>query len=348
MTFGPEQVFGCTGRPQLKIDVNVGLLFVRGWDGNEIRVEDGANARIRQKGNTIIIDSTRRCELKIYLPRSSDIFIDGTNLETDLGGIRGAGSIDITNGPIAIEDWQGDLEIDGTGAAIRISQSEGQFNIDTADGGVAIVACRGTITVDSGSGSVNVVDSSGSLAADTGGGSVSVRGFKGPVHVDTGSGNVELREISGRNVYVDTGKGEIEAVLPGSSPGRWQLESGSGAIILQVPENISARFAFMGSNLDLDDLALEDYSLSQDRVSGSLNDGRGNVAVSSSSGNITARKIPAAVTFSSEPHSYQRQEDRERDEESLKILTMLEQGVISTAEAEKLLDALRGEADVDE
>lgn len=335
-----EQSFVCSGRPRLRVDVNAGSLFIRGWDGNEVRVEDGAAAQVRQKGDTIYINSSSKCDLKIYVPRLCEVSVDGTELELDMAGIRGAGVVDVTTSRVSIEDWLGDISVDGTTCAIRLSQCQGQAQLDTSGGNVELTACKGNISVDTSSGSVQVVDSSGSFSADTSGGDVSLRQFKGPVHIDTGSGNVELREISGRNVYVDTGNGDIEATLPGSSPGRWQLETGSGVVSLQVPDNSSARFEFEGQDLDVEDLALEQWRQSEDGITGSLNEGQGHVAVHARA--IQARKIPAAFTLNTEP---QPEKDRERDEESLKILTMLEQGTISTAEAEKLLDALRGGAD---
>lgn len=344
---GAEQVYVCDRRAQLKVGVNSGRLFVRGWDGNEVRVEDLGSARIRQKGNKVLIESQKDCELKLYLPRASDVFIDGTELELDLGGIVGNAWVDVTNGNTSVEDWQGQLDIDTADGNVRLSQCSGRINIDTSQGSVDVIGCRGNISVDTGAGSLRVADSAGSVTADTGGGNVTLHRFKGPVQVDTGAGNVELREISGRNVLVDTGIGTIEAVLPGNNPGRWHLDTGSGDVALHVPENILARFIFQGraSGLDVDDLALEHYSQSQDKITGSLNEARGNISVSSSTGNISARKIPAAIVLHGESRWADEEEGKERDEESLKILTMLEAGVISTAEAEKLLDALRGEAD---
>jgi len=336
-----EHVFRCARRPQLRVDVQGGSLFVRGWDGDEVRVSDETSVKVWQKGDKVLIESSSPADIKVYLPRTSDVFIDGTDLAVDMGGINGTGVIDVTTCKIDIEEWQGDIEIDGTSGEVCLSRCNGQVEIDTSDGNVDIIACQGRFVVDTGDGSVNIADSSGSLEADTGDGAVTLSQFRGPVHIDTGSGNVELKGISGRNVSVDCGRGNIEATLPGVSPGRWQLYTGPGNITLHVPENISSRFEFEGPELNVQDLSLERSWQDGGKVTGTLNDGVGNVTVFSSKGRIIAQKVPAAIILSGEPAP-------EKDEESLKILAMLEKGQISTTEAEKLLDALMGRENADE
>lgn len=335
-----EYVFSCAGRPRLSVDLRSGSLFIRGWSGNEVRVSCDAKPNIHQEGDTVIIEGSQACDLKVYMPTASDVYIDGTNLDIDMGGICGEGVVDVTSGHINIEAWQGDVEIDGTGCEIQCFHCQGQVNIDTSKGDVIFISCEGNLSVDTSSGFVKAENCSGSLEADTGSGDVILRQFRGPVHIDTGNGNVELKGISGRNVYVDCGGGSIEAVLPGGSPGRWQLCTRSGTISLAVPENTSARFEFEGPSLDLEELALKHSSRDQDQVTGSLGSGQGLVTVASSRGGIVARRLPASVILEA-----QADPGAENDEEILKILTMLENGAITTAEAEELLDALRGDVD---
>lgn len=330
-----EHIFVCQGRPRLAADVTEGSFFIRGWDGDTVRVEDCTGAEVKQRGSKIILDSSRRCSCKVYLPRNSDVNIDGTNIEIDMAGIRGRGRIDFTGGAVSIENWQGDLEIDCTGGNVRLGQCEGKIGIDSSSGNVEILSSQGNFVCDTGSGSVKIQDSSGSVSADTGSGQVQVIHFRGPVHIDTGNGNVELRDVFGRNVYVDCGSGDIDAFLPGPVPGRWELATRSGEIDLHVPENISACFDFRGRHLDIDDLGLDALQRGDNRIKGSLNQGEGNITVASSSGLVSACLVPPAAVIDTH---WQMQ-----DEESLKILRMLEQGTISIDEADDLLEALKGD-----
>lgn len=295
-----EYVFNCDGRSRLAVDLRTGSLFIRGWSGNEVRVSCDAKVDICQQGDTVIIEGSAPCDLKVYLPSASDVQIDGSNLDIDMGGICGEAIIDVTTGHINIEAWQGDVEIDGTGSEIQCFHCRGQVNIDTSNGDVILTSCEGNLNVDTGAGFVKAENCSGALEADTGSGDVILRQFRGPVHIDTGNGNVELKGISGRNVYVDCGGGSIEAALPGSSPGRWQLCTRSGAISLAIPENTSARFEFSGPDLDLEELDLNYSSRERGRVTGSLNAGQGLVTATSSRGSIVARRVPAAVILEAE------------------------------------------------
>lgn len=338
-----EHVFTCAGRPQLKVDVRNGYLFVRGWDGAEVRISGAENTKLRQRGDKVIVEGGAPCNLKVYLPRASDVYIDGTDLDIDMGGLNGEGIIDVTGGRIKVEDWQGELEVDATTCNIQCFQCLGDVNVDTSAGSVAFTSCQGNLWADTGAGAVKAENCIGSLEADTSGGDVILHQFRGPVHIDTGRGNVELKGILGRNVYVDCGAGNIEAVLPSVNLGRWQISSGTGDISLAAPEDVSARFEFKGPHLDLSQLGLTQGAQDRGQVSGILNSGQGQVTVTSSRGSIFARQIATAILFNAVPEV-----ENEIDEESLKILTMLEKGAITTAEAEQLLDALRGEEDCHE
>ena len=342
-----EHIYRCSGRPQLRVDVRTGVLFIRGWDGDEVRITEDTGARIWQKGDRIMVEGSGSCAARIYLPRASDVFIDGDRLDIDMGDIRGKAMLDVGGGFARIEAWEGNLDIDSVGGSVHLSQCSGQAKIDTFAGDVEIVSCRGGFSIDTCSGAVRVESSAGSVEADTGAGSVTLNIFQGLVHIDTARGNAELRGVASRNVFVDCGGGNIIADLPGGNPGSWQLSTASGEIVVQAPDDISARFKFQGPKQDLADLCLEDYWQEGELVTGSLNRGEGLVQVESGAGIITARKVPRAVLLWEElsPNDAQ---SREQEEETLKILSMLEKGTITIAEAEQLLDALRGEVNEDE
>ncbi len=329
-----EQVFTCHGQPRLRMDVAQGTFFIRGWDGNTVKLE-GWQGEVNQRGDKIILESALPCSCNVYLPRNSEVFIDGTIVEINMAGIYGSGKIDCTKGSISIDDWHGDIDIDCTSANSRISQCEGEVKIDSSSGNVDILSSQGNIFCDTSAGSVKIQDSSGSLSADTGSGNVHVANFRGPVHIDAGRGSAELQSVFSHNVYVDSGSGSITAIFPGTVSGRWQLYTGSGSIDLQIPENISSRFDFQGRRLDVDELNLDFLVQGDNRIRGRLNQGEGIIRATSSSGIISAHRTQAADVTEAQ---WQVQ-----DEESLQILHLLEQGTISIDEADGLLAALNGD-----
>lgn len=316
------------------VDMVTGSVFVRGWDGVTVKVEECLGGAVKQKGNTIILDGTHRCSCIIYLPRDSDVDIDGTDLAVDMAGIRGQGRIDCTGGTVAVEGWQGDLAIDSTSATVQLRNCQGKASIDTTSGDVEICASQGNIICDTSSGTLSVQDCSGSVYCDTGAGKVQIVQFSGPVNVETSSGDVVLRYVFGRNVHAECGSGSIHASLPGPFPSQWKLVTQSGGIELEVPENASARFEFQGC-LDIDDLNLNTLVRTGNQVTGTLGAREGRVVAVSFSGPVIAHRGPALM--SNEVHW------QVQDEEALKILRMLESGAISIDEADKLLGALNGE-----
>lgn len=328
------QIFTCQGRPRIIADVSTGLLFVRGWDDNVVKFEKTSGIMINQKGNKILITSTGQCECMVYVPRNSDVFIDGTNLQMDFAGVEGRCQIDFTDGSFSGDNWLGNLVVDCSGGNVQLTNCRGKIEVDSSAGNVEILASQGEFTFDTGAGGVVVRDSTGSVSIDTGHGSVDISRFSGPVHVDSGKGDVNLQQVFARNVRVFSGRGSINACLPGTVPGRWELETQSGDVELSVPENISAYFELQGRRLTVEDINLDYSNRDATFISGSLGKGEGKISVKSCSGEIRATKIaPATGT-----NQWQIQ-----DEEALKILRMLEQGSITIDEAEKLLAALNGD-----
>lgn len=331
----------CSARPRVEIDAGSGRLFLRGWDNGDVKVESASDKApsIDNTTDKVVIEAGSCCDLTVYVPRQADVIIDGGDLTVDIGGVTGLGIVDVSGGQVTVSDWQGDLQVDTGNGNVRLDQVRGNSEVDTSGGSVEAASCQGSLTADTGSGSVSVSDSRLSLSADTGSGSVTLSRVQGPITVDTGSGSVELRAVSSHNVLVDTGRGEIRAELPGGNPGRWRLDSG-GDISLQVPSNISARFRFVGRDLDVGTLDLQEMVTGRRELGGTLNQGQGRVHVEAG-GHIRATCTGAAVTLDSRQRT-------ETEDETLKILAMVEEGTITIEEAEKLLDALRGGGDDDE
>lgn len=331
-----EHVYPWEGSCRLLVDSGAGILLVRGWSNDEVKIIDNSgSAEVSHSGSKVYLEGSS-IDVSVYLPMTSDILVDGTALDVDLGGLDGRGQLDLTTGSVRIENWRGDLEIDTTTGNITINDLKGNCEIDSGDGGVSLSGCQGTVNIDTGNGSVELNDCQGTLTVDTGGGSVRLWSFKGPVTIDTGGGDVKLVDVSSRNVVVDTGGGGISANLPGGNPGRWTLDTGRGNIDLAIPVDSSLRLELRSQgSIHAEELPLTEVQRRGEGLSGQLGDGRGRLDVNSHSGIITAKAAPAAG-FNQET------DNQGADEESLRILAMLEQGTITIDEAEKLLDALRG------
>jgi hypothetical protein len=81
-----------------------------------------------------------------------------------------------------------------------------------------VVPARADITSRSGSGSLTLRNVTGDLEASTGSGSITLAGIRGGLRARTGSGSVRVQ---------------------GEQAGRWELETGSGSIDVDLPDNAS-------------------------------------------------------------------------------------------------------------
>ncbi len=329
-----EQTLACGFHPRVKVDVNTGKVFVRSWEGDDVKISaEGAEPDVNSSGDRIVIRTEQHCQLSLYLPRNCDLTVDGGNMEIDAAGISGTCNIDICDGSVSLCQWQGNVNIDTAHGNVRLEQVEGNLEVDTSGGSVEATACQGSLSADTGAGAVTVTDCRLSLSLDTGSGDVSVSRQQGAVAIDCASGAVEILSVSSHNLLAESGTGDITAQLPGGNLGRWRLRSGND-IKLAVPANISARFTLSAGHIDADSLELDNLHQKGNRVSGTLSDGNGRVDVRARGGIFAQQAGPDVTIDIAQP--------TETEEETIKILTMVEQGTISIEEAEKLIDALTG------
>src|SRR5204862_7401697 len=116
-------------------------------------------------------------------------------------------------------------------------------------------------------------------------------GGDGPVEVQTGGGNIGI-ERAASHLQATTGGGNIEVSMArADGPIQVELGTGSGDVVLRLPENASAQLvAQTGSG----QVALEPptnarFSQGHSRVEATLGDGRGSVRLHTGSGGIHVR-----------------------------------------------------------
>lgn len=117
------------------------------------------------------------------------------------------------------------------GVALRVGSGNGRIRItgvtaavhaSTGNGRVSVDAQASEVTITSGNGRVEVRGARGPVEASTGNGAVLVTTARGPVSASTGNGRIEARIAS----------------LP-SAAGEMSFRSGSGRILLVLPEDFS-------------------------------------------------------------------------------------------------------------
>lgn len=263
---------GPAGQVQVRAEVRAGSMF-----GDDRR-------RIEQVTSNPPIDLTGSL-LRIGPARVSNVRITYT----------------ITVPPDAILDvhsGSGDVEAHGV---------EGPVKLATGSGDVRAWDVRQSAEVSTGSGDVTVRDIGGMVDARTGSGEMRFENVRGDLRARTSSGDLGVLQPGGR-VDLRTGSGEIQVDgaaadlrLHTSSgdcdvhgnPARgslWEIETGSGDIMLNVPPSASFQLHVIGRTSRIDtDIPMVTEENTKRELRGRVGTGEARVRVDTSSGSVRIR-----------------------------------------------------------
>jgi len=114
----------------------------------------------------------------------------------------------------------------------RVSDREGFQNVSISY--EIVVPAQSNIKAHSGSGSQSIDGIEGRVEARTGSGGINLRDIRGDLDANTGSGSINATGLRG-GLRMHTGSGGIR--VQGEQTGRWELETGSGGIDVDLPAN---------------------------------------------------------------------------------------------------------------
>ena len=165
----------------------------------------------------------------------------------------------------------------------------------SGDGSIDVERISGTVEMNSGDGSIHGRELSGTLRVRTGDGSIALDQVSGSLDVNTGDGTVK---IDGKltSVHARAGDGSITIrAIPGSSAeGDWDITTGDGSIVLELPDNFGGELdAHTGDgHVNLENLTLSGVTgkISKNDIRGRLGAGGKPVHVRTGDGSITLRK----------------------------------------------------------
>jgi len=133
----------------------------------------------------------------------------------------------------AVRMLEANPPIEQSGQMIRI----GRINDRDAERNVSIsyeivVPAQANVKAHSGSGSQTVEGLNGRVQVGTGSGSINLRDVKGDLDASAGSGSIHALGVRG-GLRMHTGSGSIH--IQGEQTARWDLETGSGGIDIDLP-----------------------------------------------------------------------------------------------------------------
>jgi DUF4097 and DUF4098 domain-containing protein YvlB len=165
----------------------------------------------------------------------------------------------------------------------------------SGDGSIDIQRVTGTLDLWSGDGSIHGRDLGGEVKARTGDGSIRLEQLDGALDVDTGDGSIVA---SGKltSVLARSGDGRVTIrAAEGSAPtADWDIKTGDGSVVLEVPEGFSGELdAHTGDgSIRVNAIPLSNVSgpVSKNTVRGRLGDGGHVVRVRTGDGSITLNR----------------------------------------------------------
>jgi DUF4097 and DUF4098 domain-containing protein YvlB len=199
--------FAISGKPELRVDANDGVVRVRTWDRKEIE------ARVTTVGWRIapsevqVIDrqSGDRVEVEVRMPhRPFGIVFGIRRIQVEIQVPRDIRSnIRTGDGSITVEQLRGETHLSTGDGHIEADSLDGILEANTGDGKIRV---RGRFDL------LNLHTGDGSIEADIGSGSKMSSSWT----VRTGDGHVTLRLPSGFSADLDvhTGDGHIQSDLP--------------------------------------------------------------------------------------------------------------------------------------
>jgi hypothetical protein len=182
-----------------------------------------ANPPLEQNGNTIRVGFVRDSDLDRGLSISYEIV---TPAETRVTTRSGSGSQ-------SIEGVQGPVEAQTGSGSITIMDVDRQVQASAGSGNIDVNGVRNSVIARTGSGSIRA-NHVGQLAAVSGSAAASSSAGAAQLDLQTASGSIRLQDALGR-LRAHTASGSIQAA--GEPEGSWQLQTGSGSVIVELPHN---------------------------------------------------------------------------------------------------------------
>ena len=217
-------------RGHLTIENLKGLIEVRAWERNEVKIEGSLGQGVERLE---IVGDEDHLSVKVKYPKSGGLgFFSGSD-KSEPSQLR------------LMVPLRANLEIGAVSADVDVNGvAPAELSIDSVSGDVTVVGAPREASIDSVSGDLRLTLNSNKVTTESVSGDVDLRGrLGGEVHVETVSGDIDVagHQSSVSRLDGTTVSGDMRIGTALSSGGRIGLESVSGNITLRLPANLSAQ-----------------------------------------------------------------------------------------------------------
>ncbi len=195
-----------------------------------------------------------------------------------------------SDGNVELRDWKNAVSIKSSDGNVRLSQIQADVQLKTSDGNVDVDGVTGNLDVRSSDGRVKIRDAkSPKLKIRTSDGSISLTRCSGNMELSASDGDLSLEQVKADRLEIKTSDGSVDADLLFTDRPDWRVKSSDGRIRIKMNKRMSARYTLSTSDgrIRVDHPSHQQMKTSRRHWRGQLNDGRGEIRVSSSDGSIT-------------------------------------------------------------
>lgn len=229
-------------RPYVQIEHLNGKAEVVGWDKSEVKVTgelsdqtdefifdvDGDSVVIKvevKRRNNWRYNSDDGDDLKIYVPKGSNVNYTAVNADLDVSDIENEVNAEMVNGDINAHDLTGKVSFEAVNGDIKLRKVKGRVEVETVNGDI-----RGEH------------ESNEDARFESVNGNIDMRSNSPEVSAETVNGNIELVLQKVNRLDLNTVNGRVEAELELADKGDLEASSVGGSIELNLQKNVSARF----------------------------------------------------------------------------------------------------------
>jgi DUF4097 and DUF4098 domain-containing protein YvlB len=203
------------GHGTVSVNCPGGAVIVVGADRNEVRVrartENGA-IRFTSNGSRAILEpaSGRRCSdgrFEVTVPSTARVVASSWS------------------GSVSVRGVHGDIETHTQSADVEVRDAGARLDIESLSGDVTVQGVKGDATINTMSGDVEL------------------SGSRGGLEIETVSGDLSLRDVIAKQIRAHTTSGDVEFAGQIVDAGRYEFNTHSGEIRLQLPANVGAQLS---------------------------------------------------------------------------------------------------------
>lgn len=99
-------------------------------EGNEVRIR----ARVEGSESGILVFSSTRMEVEVWLPRESDLVIKSGDGAVNVDEVSGHIDVETQDGPLTASGLRGDIQVRSSDGRVELSDLDGSLRLETQDG----------------------------------------------------------------------------------------------------------------------------------------------------------------------------------------------------------------------